>query len=289
LLILVVVVTVVVAAVAARNGAARSTGPVAYFLFGLSLVTLVVGLSTAGVTIHAISELVGPTPQSFPTGPFPSGAYPVPCTPTPSSSTTPTTSAASPTSAPATTIGPFTIPTVPVPNGIPCSDISGMTGQGLGTGTSGVAGSYLSLSSVPSGTNHYISVAVAAALFGIAALIGYSLTWRRARQLVDDRGLGEPPVGNLPLNYAYLVAGLAALSLLVFVPVAADSIFRAIAPGVNETSGHADGVRNLITFLALSVFAGGILVYHLGYAASLRMVPTVTGNDQAALPAEPPD
>jgi hypothetical protein len=163
-----------------------------------------------------------------------------------------------------------------------------MAGQGLGLGTSGAAGSYLSLSSVPSGTNHYISVAVAAALFGLATLVGYSLTWRRARQLVDHTGLGEPPVGRLPLNYAYLVAGLAALSLLVFVPVAADSNFRAIAPGVNETSGHADGVRNLITFLALSVLAGGILIYHLRYAATLRTPPTLTGDDQDARPAEPP-
>jgi hypothetical protein len=118
--------------------------------------------------------------------------------------------------------------------------------------------------------------------------VGFILTWRRARQLVDDGCLGEAPVGRLPLNYAYLVAGLAALALLVFVPVAADSIFRAIAPGVNETSGHADGVRNLVTFLALSVFAGGILVYHLRYADSLRMVPTVSGDDQDARPGEPP-
>ena len=62
---------------------------------------------------------------------------------------------------------------------------------------------------------------------------------------------------------------LSGLLLLVFVPIAADSIFRGIAPGINQTYSHADGLRDLVTYLALSLVAGFVLVYHLRYARTM--------------------
>ncbi len=70
----------------------------------------------------------------------------------------------------------------------------------------------------------------------------------------------------------YLVAGSAAVARLGFVLAVADSIFRAIAPGVNQASGHADSRRNVVTLPALTAMAAGTLVYHLQLAAVLSPV-----------------
>jgi hypothetical protein len=77
---------------------------------------------------------------------------------------------------------------------------------------------------------------------------------------------------------------------MVFVPLSVDSIFRAIAPGVNETSGHADGLRNLVTFLALSALTAAILVYHLRYASRLKETPILSweSKDPDVTATEPP-
>ncbi|HUE59601.1 MAG TPA: hypothetical protein VMO88_08475, partial [Acidimicrobiales bacterium] len=62
------------------------------------------------------------------------------------------------------------------------------------------------------------------------------------------------------------------------------------APGVNETSGHADGVRNLITFLVLSGLGALVLAYHLRFASRLRDDTTLggalTGTGTEAAPSE---
>jgi hypothetical protein len=280
LLVVVVVAALIGVAVAGRNGGVRSTGPAAYFLFGLSLVTLTVGVSTAGVTVHAISELVGPTPQTFP------NPFSAPCTAT-IPSTTPTTSpssAGAKTTEPPT-LGPFQTPP-PEPVGA-CGNIIGL-GNLYDTGGPPPNNAFLPFST--DNSNHFISLAVAAGLFTIAAFVAYAITWRRARKLSINTALGSPPEGGLPLSYAYLVAGLAALSLLVFVPVAADSIFRAIAPGINETSGHADGLRNLVTYVVLSALTSAILVYHLRYAARIRDAPSPSGEtrETGSSPCPPP-
>src|SRR5262249_6492637 len=70
--------------------------------------------------------------------------------------------------------------------------------------------------------------------------------------------------------YGYLVAALSAVLLLIFVPAAADNVFKAIAPGVNQASGHAEGIRGFVTFAVLSALAAMALVHHLRYAKRLR-------------------
>lgn len=271
-----IVIAIMAAFVGGRNGNVRAVGPVTYFLFGLSLITLAVGVSTAGVTVHAVSELVGPTPQSFPFG-----ANLPPCPSGPASTSTTTTT---------TTPGPLGSS---FGDSYPCTNSLGQVtiyvngaipsyiDQGGGSSVLGL--------SVSDDTNHYISMAVIAGFFAAAALVGYILVWRRAKKLSGSGGFGHPPVGRLPLSYAYLVAGLAALALLVFVPLTADSVFRAIAPGVNGTSGHAEGIRNLVTFLALAVLSGGILRYHLHFGATLRTSqPPPSGSDEDPSPPADP-
>jgi hypothetical protein len=271
-----IVIAVIAAFVGGRNGNVRTVGPVTYFLYGLSLLTLVVGVSTAGITVHAVTELVGPTPQAFPFG-----ANLPPCPSSPSSTTTSTT-----------TPGPFG-----GSGGFPCLDPSGQVtiygssqnpDQNPAYLNEGSNSSVLGFA-VTDDTNHYISMAVTAGLFAVAALVGYLLVWRRANKLIDTSGFGQPPVGRFPLSYAYLVAGLAAVALLVFVPLTADSIFRAIAPGVNGASGHADGIRSLVTFLTLGLLSGGILRYHLQLAATLRksQPPPGINSENPSPPAGP--
>ena len=247
LVVLVLVVLVTIIALAARNddGRPRVTGPVTYFLLGVSLVTLGIGVSTAGIVTHSVSELVGPASYDF------------------SASDVSGCSSSS-------SVGSSSSTNVTIPVTVPQSDVNGSTF------CSDTAGAPL-LSAPGNNDNHSISTAVAAGLFGLAALAGFLLVWRRILHLVREKGIGVAPVGRLPLNYAYLVAGLAALSLLVFIPATADNIFRAIAPGVNETSGHADGVRNLITFLVLSGLGALVLAYHLRFASRLRDATTLGG------------
>ncbi|HEX4864766.1 MAG TPA: hypothetical protein VFV02_11870, partial [Acidimicrobiales bacterium] len=218
LVVLVLVVLVTIIALAARNddGRPRVTGPVTYFLLGVSLVTLGIGVSTAGIVTHSVSELVGPASYDL------------------------TASDISGCSSSSSNLGSSSSSDVTIPVTIPQGDLNGSTLCSDGAGSAGL------ISGSGNNDNHYISSAVAAGLFGLAALAGFLLVWRRVLHMVREKGIGVPPVGRLPLNYAYLVAGLAALSLLVFIPAGADSIFRAIAPGVNETAGHAEGVRNLI-------------------------------------------
>jgi hypothetical protein len=163
------------------------------------------------------------------------------------------------------------------------------SGSGLTYSSSGGVGSSFGQLPIPANelnlfsddsTNHNISVAVAAALFGIAALVGYALVWPRARRLIARSDLDDR-LEQFALGYAYLMAGLSAIALLVFVPFSADSVFRAIAPGINQMSGHAEGTRDLVTFLVLSAFAAAILVYHLRLARDLRApaILEVSGSD----------
>lgn len=251
--IFVAVIVVTVVSAVRGNGA----GAVAYFIFGLSLVTLGIGVTTAGMVTHSVSELVGPAPHGY------SGAFSPPCQS--SQSTSGSSAATSPTTYPI------------LPNG---SSSSGFTEfcQGIGQGGSFANepsdNSFTSFTSDE--TNHYISVSVLTGLFGLTAASAYVLLWRRARRLIGDAGLGNPPIGLLPVTYGYLIAGIAVLSLLVFVPVFADNVFRAIAPGVNETSGHADGVRNLVTYFVLAALSGYILRYHLRFLHALRNPTAVT-------------
>jgi hypothetical protein len=265
--VLVVVVVIVSAALAGRNGTTRSIGPVAVFLFGFSLVTLAVGLATTGIAVHALSQLVGPSPQSFP-GP---DAFP-PCSVLPASTSIATTT------------------TIPVDgsafgsslqSGIPCINVSGQVTIDGTNSNPAYVDQFLGIDDT---NNHYISEAVAAGLFALTALVGYLWAWRRAKRLTEETGLGQPPVGRLPIGYAYLVVGLAAVALLVLVPLAADSVFRAIAPGLNETSGHADGLRNLVTFVTVSALSAWVASYYLRYANSLRSALPPPTEDSAPIP-----
>jgi hypothetical protein len=284
LLAVVVVVLVVAAvigvAVRGRNEGSRRAGPAGFFLFGLSLLFLGVIVGSAGAAVHAVSELVGPASGSANFGDFPGDLGLPPCSGASSSSSNGPTSTLPAGTATATPTSATT-----VPDDIPCIDYGSSdspspiysSSSGLTYSSSGAVGSSfaqltpvneLNLFSNDS-TNHSISVAVAAVLFGIAALVGYVLVWPRARLLVAESDLDDR-LDQFALGYAYLVAGLSAISLLVFVPFTADSVFRAIAPGVNQMSGHAEGVRSLVTFLTLSAIAGAILVYHLRLAQDLR-------------------
>jgi hypothetical protein len=119
-------------------------------------------------------------------------------------------------------------------------------------------------------SNQYISAAVTAGLFALAALIGYLVVWPRSRRVGSESDTDQGRVRQFGIAYGYLVAALAAVSLLIFVPVAADNVFRAIAPGVNQASGHADGIRGFITSAVLSALSAIALVYHLRYTNRLR-------------------
>ena len=260
ILVAVVVVTVIVVVIASavRGGEGSRAGAVAYFLFGLSLVTLGTAVATTGIVTHSVSELVGPTPQTFDT-PYPD------CSSSSSSNSTDSASTA-PSSTTSTTLAENNSSGL---NAF-CQSISSGNGQALFANGSAVTPNNSFTSFTTDDTNHYISLSVLTGLFFLTAAIAYFFSWRRARRMVREVGLGQAPLGRLPVTYSYLIAGLAVLSLLVFLPLTADNIFRAIAPGVNETSGHADGLRNLVTFLVLSGLSAGILRYHLGYLAALH-------------------
>ena len=166
----VVLVTVVVGLIwRGRDGADRRPGPVTYFLYGLSLVCLVVMLVGTGIGVHATAQAIGPVSpnpnltnfENFP-----------PC-PTGDSST------------PSTTIPQDQLPCIdfgqsgPDPSGLtPAPDQSS-------EGSSSAFGSsvgYAPLVADFSDRNQYISAAVTAGLFGLAGLIGYLVVWPRSRR-----------------------------------------------------------------------------------------------------------
>ncbi len=247
---LIVVAAVIVFALRGRSGRAGRAGPAAYMGYGLSFVCISVGLVAGGIAVHSVSELVGPAPLTFDgIGPeFP------PCSSTQSTATTD----------PAVGTGL-----------VPCVNY-GTSSAGQATfpiGTSTSDGGLFSASLVASGggsdRNQYISDAVAAALFALVAGFAYRWIWRRTRQLHSGMVEDLVALDQFGANYGYLIAGLAAASLLLFVPLAADAVFRAVAPGIAQASGHADGLREFVTFLALSGAAAGLVVYHLRYARAL--------------------
>jgi hypothetical protein len=218
-----VVVAVILAVVVllSLRGARRPVAPEALFLFGVSLVSLVIGVASVGVGIHAVAQLVGPSPAnvSFPTLPPEAFADGGPASGSAAGGVV-----------------------------IPSDEVSGASGSVLET--LNVGGDQ---------TNHYISVAVEAALFAVAAAACYSAAWKRAQR---SSGAG------LRSGYGYLVAGLAAVATLVLAPVSANEVFRAVAPGVTGAAGHAEGARGVVTFGALLAISLFILRAHLRFAAS---------------------
>jgi hypothetical protein len=268
----VVLVVVVVALIwRGRDEADRRPGPVTYFLYGLSLVCLLVMLVGTGIGVHATAQAIGPS-SSFPSpGGFPN-LQPCPTNDT----TTPTT--------PTTTIPSDQLPCINFgqsnSNGESASsgqsESSGQSdSSGLTPVPSAASGSfgYSTLFANISDRNSYISAAVTAGLFALAGLIGFLLFWPRARRVGGDAEDDQGRVRRFGLAYGYLVSALSAVALLVFVPLAVDNVFRAIAPGVNNASGHGDGVRGFATFAVLSALAAIALVYHLRYANRLREAP----------------
>jgi hypothetical protein len=246
--VLVVAVLLAILAAAAlrgRTSASRRPGPELYFGYGLSLMCILVTVISVGIAVHSVADLVGPSPGFSGLGAVSN------CVVTHPSSNEQFSQCSLPLSS--SSSANLTRPLSVYPS---TSAGSASTGVVLG-----VIGSEQ--------TNHEISVAVAAGLFALVAAGGWLLVWPRARRAdaraTDDVGATATfsPLGNA---YRYLVAGLAGITLLVIVPVTADSVFRAIAPGVNQTSGHAPGVRDLVTFAALSLLLGAVLVYHLRVA-----------------------
>jgi hypothetical protein len=247
-----------------RDGFNHRPGPVTYFLYGLSLVCLVIVLVGTGIGIHAAAHAIGPT------SPAPDFSDSLPFQPCSTGDT----------SAPSTTIP---------PDQLPCIDFgqSGQSESGLipapdqsspdsSSTASGSAVGYASLVADGSDRNQYISAAVIASLFALAGLIGYLVVWPRSRRNGSESGADRRGIKQFAVAYGYLVAALSAVLLLIFVPLAVDNAFRAIAPGVNNASGHADGIRGLVTFAVLSGLATIGLVYHLRYANRLREPPPPT-------------
>jgi hypothetical protein len=108
-----------------------------------------------------------------------------------------------------------------------------------------------------------IAVAVGAGLFLFVALAGYLITWPRTRR-VDD---------GILASYRYLVAGLAAITLLIVVPLTAYGVFQAVDPTVAGLRGHAPGVRNLIALVVVSALVGAVLRYHLTMGSAKSSEP----------------
>jgi hypothetical protein len=261
----VVLVVVVVGLIwRGRDGADRRPGPVTYFLYGLSLVCLLVILVGTGIGVHATAKAIGPSSFSADSTAFDN--FP-PC-PT-NDTTTPGT--------PTTTIPQDQLPCINFGQ----ADTSSQSGSSVQSGlqqvpspsasSSGI--SYATLVGGYSDRDSYISAAVTAGLFALAGLIGFLAFWPRARRVGMDTEENQERVRRFGVAYSYLVSALSAVALLVFVPLAVDNVFRAIAPGVNNASGHADGVRGFVTFTVLSALAAIALVYHLRYANRLREPP----------------
>ena len=175
----VVLVAVVVGLIwRGRDGADRRPGPVTYFLYGMSLVCLVVVLVGTGIGVHATAQadrsLLASPPTSADFGNFP------PC---------PTGNTATPST---------TIP----PDQLPCIDF-GQSGslrpafartqfsRHIGPSSAFVALRQLALIRLVgprSDRNQYISAAVTAGLFALAGLIGYLVVWPRSRRTGSESG-----------------------------------------------------------------------------------------------------
>jgi hypothetical protein len=246
-----VLVAVVVGLVCrGHDGVDPRPGPAAYFFYGLSLVCLIVALIGTGVGVHAATQAIDPSSPSAAN--FGNFENPPPC---------PT--------------GGVTTPSTTIPDAeLPCINFgdseSGLTTEPSSPSPSGSSVGYVNLVSGPTERDQYISVSASAGFLALAGLIGYLIVWPRSRRAGGESGVDPRWLRQFGVGYGYLVAGLSAMSLLIFVPVAADSVFRAIAPGVNQASGHADGVRGFITFAVLSALSAMVLVFHLRYADRLR-------------------
>jgi hypothetical protein len=265
---LIVVGAVIAVALRGRNGRVGRAGPAAYLGYGLSLVCILVGVTAMGSAVHSVAELVGPASVDF----IGIGVEFPPCSVTQSTATT--------------------NPAVPS-NFVPCinygTSSSNQASLPVGSSISGASTFGASLGAFPGVSDHneYISDAVAAALFALVAGIGYRLIWRRTRQLGAGVQQDLVALDQFGASYGYIIAGIAGASLLLFVPVAADAVFRAAAPGIAQASGHADGLREFATFLALSIVAALVLIYHLRYARHLTnagMDPPNQGPEDGAGP-----
>jgi hypothetical protein len=239
--------------------------PLTHLLHALALVFMLVVIGASGLLVHDVAEVIGPsTVPAVESGP----EYP-PCDSVSTGVSTATTT------------------TLPIPC-IQYPDSSGQSSGDLGSYQSGEATIFAGGGSiigddqfVDFGTysnNASISDGVGAGLFLLMAGIGFWLTWPRARRL---SGTGTDADIRLASRYNYLVVGLAALSLLVVVPLATYNIFRAIAPGVTGAYGHADGVR---TFASLAVVAG---LTALALVHHLRIARPPVGGGRGEEPANP--
>ncbi|HET6965827.1 MAG TPA: hypothetical protein VFH58_13715 [Acidimicrobiales bacterium] len=250
LAVLAVIVSLVLVAMRARRDGRPDT--LGYLLHGLSLLFIVVGVISTGVAVHSVAQAVNRPGDNIAPAVV-SGGFPfAPCSTSGSSSSSPTITAPA----------------------YPCVDL-GPSGQGGYQTTSPLMTSGVGPFSANFSTNDsnsYISAAVASGLVGAAAVAGFLLVWPRARRhtAVTDMSSRD----GLPLNYAYLLVGLSAAALLAVVPLAAYDVFRAIAPGISQSSGRGDGVRGVITFVFVGGLIGYILAYHLRYADDLRRPPS---------------
>ncbi len=238
------VIVVVLVGVLSIRGRGRPLAPKALFLFGICLASLVVGFASFGVSVHAVAGLVGPA-------------------------------------SPGTSVFPITPPDGSNADGAP---IGSFVSPDQSAGFGGAESSAEIESSFGGGdqTNMLISEAVEAGLFAVAALACYVVAWSAAKRL---RGPGlDDGFARLGTGFGYLVAGLAAVTSLILAPLAANNVFRAIAPGVAGAAGHADGVRNAVTFATLLGVSLLILTVHLRYAASFGAGPA-----GMAAPAGSPD
>ncbi len=250
-----------------RDGADRRPGPITYFLYGLSLVCLLVMLVGGGIAVHSTAQSIGPLSPSANASPL--NDLP-PC---------PTGDTATP-GTPTTTIPPDQLPCINFGQSdssdqSSSSDQSGLQQEPSPSASAGPV-SFTNLVADVSDRNSYISAAVTAGLFTLAGLIGFLVFWPRARRVGTDAEEDQVRVRRFGVAYGYLVATLSTLALLVFVPLTVDNIFRAIAPGVNSAPDHGDGIRGFVTFAVLSAMAGVALVYHLRYANRLREAPPAT-------------
>ena len=236
LVVVIVVGALVVFALRGGNGHRSPLRPYALFLLGVSLVSVVALVVSAGIATHAVANLVGPSP-------------------------------------------------LPADSAIEASTPAPPTGSLVPSIDGGHSVSYPS--DQTDQRNHDITRAVIAGMFGLSAGVGYLVAWRRSRRLFDPVDADAVGLGRLPLGYAYFMAGLGALAVLGFVPASAAALFRALAPGVNGTSGHADGLRKLATFAVVAGLSAWVMAGHLRIARRLR--EAANGHEAGpSLPGESP-